>query len=90
VTRTALAASALLLVACATSGAAGSGNQKQVSAAEQERARKLAQEGWICEKQRPLGSNIMEEVCRPLADSERDRDAAQALLRRPGVAQQGK
>lgn len=86
-----LSASALLLVACATAqGAQPGAAAKPVSKEEAAKAQALAQEGWVCEKVRPLGSNIMEEVCRPLADVERDREAARAMLRRPVVSPQSK
>jgi hypothetical protein len=41
---------------------------------------------YICERYRPTGSNIMEEICRPVDQVERERQQAQEFMRTPPTA----
>lgn len=91
--RTLFAAAVVLAAAgCATpvaSGPATSPAQAQVSGADGSatgligRKPKKGKKGedWICYYEKPVGSNIPEQICRPKERAEEDRNRTQDMLR---------
>ena len=87
-----LGVSLLLLVACASSSAPGKGagaTEKGASGGDVTTTQALANADadadntYICEKVKPTGSNIPEEVCKTVRQRRQERENAQRLMLRP-------
>lgn len=85
-----LGVSLLLSVACASSSAPGKGasaTEKGASGGDvtttQALANADADNTYICEKVKPTGSNIPEEVCKTVRQRRQERENAQRLMLRP-------
>lgn len=80
-----------VLAACATTSGAGAparpppaqvaAGDGAVAADPAAQPKKKKGEDWICYYERPIGSNIPEQVCRPKAKVEEDRARTQDMLR---------
>lgn len=87
-----LGVSLLLSVACASSSAPGKGasaTEKGASGGDVTTTQALANADadadntYICEKVKPTGSNIPEEVCKTVRQRRQERENAQRLMLRP-------
>ena len=80
--RTLLALSLLLtLAACAgTTASAGKASSTPQGAADAAAKGKKGEE-WICTYEKPIGSNIPEQICRPKKKADEDRGRTQDMMR---------
>lgn len=85
-----LGVSLLLSVACASPSATGKGasaTEKGASGGDVTTTQALANADsdntYICEKVKPTGSNIPEEVCKTVRQRRQEREDAQRLMLRP-------
>jgi hypothetical protein len=82
-----LGAMMLLATACAAPAATGAGSAVSAKPAAKATDKAVAAADpdtvYVCEKVRPTGSNIPEEVCRTVRRKEEERRQAQDLVTRP-------
>lgn len=82
-----LGALLLLAVSCAAPAATGAGSAASAKATTKAPDKAVAAADpdttYVCEKVRPTGSNIPEEVCRTVRRRDEDRRQAQDLVQRP-------
>jgi hypothetical protein len=73
----------LLLSVCLATGCAHSGasdGSTGSSGSPQSSTTATSKKGLICRNERPTGSNLTREVCRPAAQVDEDRDRAQSIM----------
>lgn len=78
-----LGAILLLAAACAAPAATGARSAGSANPSDKKVANADPNTTYVCEKVRPTGSNIPEEVCRTVRQRDEDRRQAQEALSRP-------
>jgi len=78
-----LGAMLLLAAACAAPAASGARSAGSAKPSDKAIANADPDTTYVCEKVRPTGSNIPEEVCRTVRRKEEERRQAQDLVTRP-------